>query len=73
MARGGRGGRKPKGRIKKLGPDSADKAKGIKSLDELVGVSELVVETGEDEQNAMEQNLTEAEQLAMVSEWISTT
>ena len=75
MARGGKSGQKARGRPKKLGPNSDDKNKGVKLLDEIMGVSELMVEEDSDE-DRVEQDAdlneirTPGKGIATVTNWI---
>lgn len=52
MARGGKRGRKPKETHRSTGPSSADKVKAVKSIDEVLGIADLVM--SEEEQKIEE-------------------
>ena len=73
MAKGSKSVRK-RGRPKKKGPDSADQHRGVKQMDELLGVSELVLEDdGEiDEQgkSQTEPDLEAQKYVSTFTEWL---
>ena len=70
MARGGKRGRKPKGMSRISGPSSTDRPKSVKTMDELVGITNLEVSDEEEEhEKAKETKQTEVE----ISEWVDMT
>ena len=61
--------KKPRGRPRKQGPDSTEKTKGTRTLDELIGVSELQVEH-EDTEVCKSDEVESRSPIHAISAWI---